>query len=363
MLDRVTDAHAPAGMAPRCSGKGSLLISSAFFLLSCSAPLAPVFSTSGDAPSRTGLTPLGDGAVFGNDAGRVIRLDPQGRPSWTVETGGEIHLPLVVPPGERVVVAAVAPDVLVALASADGREVWRAGGQPEPAALTALGDRVLALSREGELRAFSAERGGMPWRRAWNVSLGIRATAPATGLLATGDTLLAVGPAAVLALSGVDGTLRWKAAVREPTGVARDGALFWTAEAAGRVMALDTRTGAIRQTVPVGRRIVSAPSLALGRVWVGLEDGTLVGIDSRGGEPIFRASLPGPMVGGVTEWQDRLLVPTASREGRLLAIDLARPGSPATARTDSPLRTRPLARAEVAWQLASDGRVLGFRMR
>jgi outer membrane protein assembly factor BamB len=361
MLGRVTDAHAPAARAPRRSG--AVVLASALLLSSCSAPLAPVFSISGDAPSRTGLTPLGEGAVFGNDAGRVIRLDAHGRPSWTVETGGEIHLPLVAPAGERVVAAAVASDVLVALDAADGRELWRAGGQPEPAALAAVGDRVLALSSEGELRAFAAERGGMPWRRAWNVSLGVRATAPATGLLATGDTLLAVGPAAVLALSGIDGSLRWKAAIREPTGVASDGAIVWTAEAAGRVLALDTRSGAIRRTVPVGRRILSAPSLALGRVWVGLEDATLVGIDSRGGEPIFRASLPGPMVGGVTEWQDRLLVPTASREGRLLAIDLARPGSPATARVDSPLRTRPLARAEVAWQLASDGRVLGFRMR
>jgi outer membrane protein assembly factor BamB len=339
------------------------VLASALFLASCSAPLAPVFSTSGDAPSRTGLTPLGEGAVFGNDAGRVIRLDAHGWPTWTVETGGEIHLPLVVPPGERVVIAAVGSDVLVGLDAADGRELWRAGGQPEPAALAAIGDRVLTLSDEGELRAFAAERGGMPWRRAWNVSLGVRANAPPKGLLATGDTLLAVGPAAVLAISGVDGTLRWKAAVREPTGVASDGGTYWTAETAGRVLALDPRAGAVRRAFSVGRRIVSAPSLALGRVWVGLEDATLVGIDTRGGEPIFRASLPGPMVGGVTEWQDRLLVPTASGEGRLLAIDLARPGSPATARLDSSLRTRPLARGEVAWQLASDGRVLGFRMR
>jgi outer membrane protein assembly factor BamB len=361
MLGRVTDAQAPAARAPRRSG--AVVVASALFLSSCSAPLTPVFSTSGDAPSRTGLTPLGDGAVFGNDAGRVIRLDSHGRPTWAVETGGEIHLPLVVAPGERVVAAAVASDVLVALDAADGRELWRAGGQPEPAALAGVGDRVLALSTEGELRAFAAERGGMPWRRAWNVSLGVRATAPATGLLAAGADLLAVGPAAVLALSGVDGSLRWKAAVRESTGVANEGATLWTTEAAGRVLALDARTGGLRRTVPVGRRIVSPPSLALGRVWVGLEDATLVGIDTRGGEPVFRASLPGPMVGGVTEWHDRLLVPTASREGRLLAIDLARPGSPATARVDNPLRTRPLARAEVAWQLASDGRVLGFRMR
>jgi outer membrane protein assembly factor BamB len=58
-----------------------------------------------------------------------------------------------------------------------------------------------------------------------------------------------------------------------------------------------------------------------------------------------------------------VLVPTSGREGRLLAIDLVRPGSPATARVDSPLRTAPLVRGNVAWVLAADGRVLGFRLR
>ena len=39
----------------------------------CSAPLLPVFTISGDAPSRTGLTALGDGAVFGNDGPEPLR--------------------------------------------------------------------------------------------------------------------------------------------------------------------------------------------------------------------------------------------------------------------------------------------------
>jgi outer membrane protein assembly factor BamB len=358
MLARLTENAPGEGRA----GHAGLAVLCASLLLGCSSPLVQVFSVSGDAPSRTGLTPLGDGAVFANDAGRILRLDAQGRTLWTVEAGGEVHLPLVVV-GERVVAAAVAPDVLLGLDATDGRELWRGGGQPELAALAAVGDRVLALSSEGELRAFDSERGGMPWRRAWNVSLGVRATAPATGLLASGDDVLAVGPAAVLSIHAPDGTLRWKAAARLPVGVVAEGDSVWAAEAAGRLLALDARTGMTRRTVPVGQHIVSAPTVALGRVWVGLEDATLVGADLRGDAPPFRASLPAPMVGGVAEWQDRLLVPTAGREGRLLAIDVARPGSPATARIDNPLRTRPLGRGGVAWQQASDGRVLGFRMR
>jgi len=175
--------------------------------------------------------------------------------------------------------------------------------------------------------------------------------------------VLAEGPAALLLLSGQDGALRWKAAVRDSTGIAIDGDTLWTAERSGRLLALDRRTGTQRRVVPLGQPVVSAPSVALGRVWVGLEDRSLLGIDSREGQPPWRASLPAPLLGGVVEWQDRVLVPTAGREGRLLAIDPVRPGSPASARLDSALRTAPLVRGSVAWVLATDGRVLGFRLR
>ncbi len=342
--------------------RGGFPILLACLLAACSAPLVPVFTASGDAPSRTGLTPLGDGAVFGNDAGRVIRLDGAGRVLWTVETRGEIELPLVV--SEDGVVGAVAGgDTLVALDASTGHERWRAGGQPPAAALAAVGTHLLLLGKEGELRSFPAHAGGMPRRRGWNASLGLRARTPPRALLPLEGGVLAIGPAAVLLLSADDLTLRWKAPVRDGTGAVLDGDQLWTAEQSGRLLVLDRRSGAQRRVVPLGQQVISPPSAALGRIWVGLEDHSLVGIDGRGEQPPWRASLPAALVGGVAEWQDRLLVPTAGREGRLLAIDLARPGSPATARVDSALRTRPLVRGSVAWVLAADGRVLGFRFR
>ena len=328
----------------------------------CTPPLVPVFSLSGDAPSRTGLTPLGEGAVFGNDAGRVIRLDGAGRLQWVVETGGAVELPLAVT-DDGVVGALTGGDTLVALDADTGHERWRAGGQPDAAAVTGVGSRLLLLAREGELRSFAARSGGMPLRRGWNASLGIRPRTPARGLLSLGDGALAIGPAAVLSLSAEDGALRWKAPVHEPLGAIVDGEQVWVVEQPGRLLALDRRTGAQRRAVPLGQRAASPPSLALGRVWVGLEDRALVGIDTRGVEPAWRASLPALLLGGVAEWQDRVLVPTAGREGRLLAIDLAHPGSPATARVDSALRTRPLVHGPVSWVLAADGRVLGYRFR
>ena len=120
--------------------------------------------------------------------------------------------------------------------------------------------------------------------------------------------------AGTVLLAEDDATLRWKAAIREPTGAALDGDLVWTAEQSGRLFALDRRSGAQRRVVPLGQRIVSAPSVALGRVWVGLEDRSLVGIDAHAEQPPWRASLPAALVGGVVEWQDRVLVPTAGKK-------------------------------------------------
>ena len=140
------------------------------------------------------------GAVFGNDAGRVLRLDGAGRVLWTVETGGEIELPLVVTE-DGVVGAVTAGDTLVALDAETGHERWRASGQPQVAALAAVGNRLVLLGREGELRAFPARDGGMPVRRGWNTSLGLRPRTPPRGLVAIGGDVLAEGPAAVLLLS------------------------------------------------------------------------------------------------------------------------------------------------------------------
>lgn len=223
--------------------------------LACSAPLVPVFTISGDAPSRTGLTPLGDGAVFGNDAGRVIRLDGAGRVLWTVETGAEIELPLVVS-DDGVVGAISGGDTLVALDAATGHERWRAGGQPPVAALAGVGTRLVLLGKEGELRSFPAGAGGLPSRRGWNASLGLRGRSPPRGLVALERAVLAIGPAAVLLLSAEDGALRWKAPARDPTGAVLEADALWIAEQSGRLLVLDPRTGAQRRVVSLGPRAI-----------------------------------------------------------------------------------------------------------
>ena len=329
----------------------------------CSSPLERVFSFSGDAPSRTGLVPLGDGAVFGNDAGRVVLLGPDGVARWTAELAHEVRIrPVVV--GETVVVATAAGDV-VGLDAKSGFQRWRTEIPGGAAALAGAGTRAHLLSEQGELHGLEAGTGLVVWHVQCAPALGLKPGAAArAGLeVAPGGQLLVSGPSAVMAISADDGTRRWRAAVREPTGLLVEEGLVWTVDQGGHALALALETGEIRRQRSLGAAPVSPPARALDRLWVGLGNRTLVGFRPGDEAPPWTVEVPAPVVAAVAEFEGRLLVPTSGREGRLLAIDIGAPGNAPSARVDSPLRTSPLVRADLAWQLAQDGRVLAFRLR
>jgi outer membrane protein assembly factor BamB len=328
----------------------------------CSSPLEKVFTVSGDAPSRSGLAALGDGAVFGNEAGRVLSLGAGGATRWTAELAHEVRLsPVVV--GDTVVVTTTGTDVM-GLDAATGARRWRTELQRSASALAGLGSRVHLLADDGELLAFEASTGLAVWRTAWGSALGLRPGGPARlGLAAApGERLLLAGPGAVVAL-GSDGSRRWRTAVHEANGLlVRDG-LVWTVDLSGRVFALDVETGEVRWQRNLGAPPASPPAFALDRLWVGLRNQTLVGFRPKDDGPLWTVQVPGLVVAAVTEFQGRLLVPTGGREGRLLALEVGAPGNPPAARLDSPLQTAPLVRASTIWVLAQDGRVVGFRLR
>ncbi|MGO9764723.1 MAG: PQQ-binding-like beta-propeller repeat protein [Myxococcaceae bacterium] len=330
--------------------------------LGCSSPLQKVFSVSGDAPSRSGLAPLGEGAVFGNEAGRVLRLGPGGSLLWTAELTREIRLtPTVV---EDTVVVVTTGDDLVGLDAATGARRWRSEVGRPAVALTGLGTRVYLLSDEGELLAVDATSGGLLWKTALGSALGLHPTSVAHLALAAvpPDRLVVAGPAAVLAVAA-DGSRRWRMAVHEPGGLLVLEGLVWTVEPSGRVLALDVQTGEVQWQRPLGAPPASPPARALDRLWVGLQNQTLVGFRLKDEGPLWTVQVPGPVVAPVVEFQGRLLVPTSAREGRLLALEVGAPGNPPSARLDSPLLTAPLVRGDTAWVLPQDGRVVGFRLR
>jgi outer membrane protein assembly factor BamB len=327
----------------------------------CSSPLDLVFSVSGDAPSRTGLVPLGDGGLFGNEAGRVVQLGAGGAPQWTAELAHEVRVtPAVV--GDTVVVATVDGDV-VGLDAATGTRRWRTA-LPRATALAGLGTHAHLLTEDGELLVLEASDGVVLRRTTWNAALGMRPGSPARlGLVATPQgRLVLAGPAALIAV-GEDGSRRWRTVVREPGGLLVDGAVVWTVDQTGRAVGLALETGELRWQRALGTGPTSPPARALDRIWVGLQNRSLVGFRPGDDGPPWTVEVPAPVVAAVVEFQGRLLVPTSGREGRLLALDVGAPGNPPSARVDSPLRTAPLVRGELAWLLAQDGRVLGFRLR
>jgi outer membrane protein assembly factor BamB len=328
----------------------------------CSSPLERVFSVSGDAPSRSGLAALGEGAVFGNEAGRVLRLAPSGDVVWTAELAHEVRLtPVVV--GETVVAATTGTD-LAGLDAATGVRRWRLELPRTAAALTAYGPTAALLSEDGELLTIDAKTGVLLSRTAWAAALGLHpgsAGRPSLSV-APGNGLLLGGPGAVLAL-GADGGRRWRASVHEATGLLVQDGLVWTVEQNGRVLGLDLETGEVRWQRALGARPSSPPAFALDRLWLGLENQTLVGFRPRDDGPLWSVHVPGPVLAPVVEFGGRLLVPTGAREGRLLALEVGAPGNPPSAQLDSPLRTAPLVRGNGFWVLAQDGRVVGFRLR
>jgi outer membrane protein assembly factor BamB len=332
-----------------------------FLCLGCSSPLERVFSISGDAPSRSGLAALGEGAVFGNEAGRVMRLGPEGAPVWTAELGHEVRLtPAVL--GDVVVVATLGDDV-VGLDASTGARRWRSELPKNAIALTGFSQKAAVLSEEGEVLVLDATTGAVLSRSTWAGPLGLHPPAVRLGLLAApGDRLLLLGPAAVLAI-GADGSRLWRTAVREGSGLLVNGGLVWTVDQSGRLFALDLETGEMRWQRPLGVPPSSPPAAALDRLWVGLQNQTLVGLRLKDEGPLWTVQVPSQVVAKVVEFQGRVLVPTSGKEGRLLALEVAAPGNPPSARVDSPLRSTPLVRGDTAWVLVQDGRVLGFRLR
>ena len=139
-------------MPPPVCPRLALLLAIAALMAACRQPTDKLFAFSSDAPSRAGLVPLGDGVLVGNEAGRLLRLSPQGEPVWQVELGREVAARPAVA-GDTVIVGTVG-GTLVSLTLAEGTERWRLTGQPP--VLTALvsdAGSAYAVAPDGAVRA------------------------------------------------------------------------------------------------------------------------------------------------------------------------------------------------------------------
>ncbi|MHB8875474.1 MAG: outer membrane protein assembly factor BamB family protein [Myxococcaceae bacterium] len=333
-------------------------------VLGCESPAERAFVTPGNSPSRSGLSPAGFGVVLGNEAGAVLYVGPAGGVAWRASLGREIaQRPAV---ADQTVVAASLAGEWVGLGLADGKERWRLADRPPPAAaLVAQGSRVFALCADGTVSALEAPSGALAWTRELQGpgDKKARPTTPSPEPALLAGALVVGALDTLFSLDLDDGRVKWRQPMAGPRGLAAHAGRVYAAGAEGKLTAFAGEDGKVAWTRGLGAEVSGGPSLALGALWVGLEDKTLLQLDPADGHEVWRASLPSPLRAGVAEALGMVLVPTSAGEGRLVAL---RPGEPKPVfevRADSPLRTQPLVMGEVLVVAAADGRVLGYRLR
>ncbi|WAS88491.1 MULTISPECIES: outer membrane protein assembly factor BamB family protein [unclassified Corallococcus] len=338
------------------------------------SPVEAAFRYSSDASSRTGLTALQDGVLLGNEAGKVVRLDREGRPVWTARLDREVAVAPALA-AESVVVGTVVGEV-ACLSLTDGKERWRLGGEPPvltPPVVDDAGHSVFLVAPDGAVRALAVDSGQERWKRPAprastaaesleplpSVAPGVR---PAPVLV--GDVLVVPLGSGLWALDARSGEPRWSRPVTDVVGLDSERDTVFVATRPGQVLALSVKDGSTRWEQRFADGVTGPPARALGALWVGAGPSSLVGLSTSEGREVARVALPSPLVGRVqVGLEDLLLVPTSGHEGQLVALKA--PGwTPAfTVRADTPLRTRPVVRGPLVFVLGLDGRVLAWRLR
>ena len=351
-------------MPPALCHRLALLLAMAALMAACRQPTGKLFTFSSDAPSRSGLVPLEDGVLMGNEAGRFLRLDPKGEPVWRVELGREIAARPTVS-GGTVIVGTVG-GTLVSLTLADGTERWRLTGQP-PVLTPLVSDAgsVYVVAPEGTVRALSVDSGEVRWRRPLPQGTPRpEATRPQPPpVLAGGLLVVVLGDAGLFALSPQDGTVRWRRPLARVLGMVAQDEVLYVSTQKGEVLALGLADGQVRWRQTPASALSSPPGLAQGQVWVGTEDKLLLALSPQDGRESFRLALPAPLVTQVVEFREWVLVPTRDSQGWLLAIKPSEGPPVFTLRLDTPLLTRPVVMGDQLFVLGQDGRVLSWRLQ
>jgi outer membrane protein assembly factor BamB len=340
--------------------RAAILWSFALLAGACDRSTSNGFVYSTDAASRSGLLETPQGAVVGNEAGRVVLLRSDGSVGWSTNVQHEVASRPALS-GSTVVVATTRGD-WVGLSLKNGELLWRTPlGSPIYAPLVADAARVYGVTAEGQVRALWASDGSIAWSLRPPLSLKPTNSGQHTAwpLLidstSSSDGYLVVGyrDAGVIALSSERGRLIWKSAPRRMLGIAANPEQIFTATPAGRIEATSLSDGRRLWVQEVGPTS-GPPSVALGRVWIPLEARQLVGLALQSGEEQSRLPVGGRVTAALTATRESLWVPTS--EGRLYGLRPA-DGRRIEARIDSPVRTQPVVIDQQIWASSADGRV------
>ncbi len=321
--------------------------------------------------------------VFG---GKVFTLDAAGQVTAIATSGGgAVWRASVVPDGEKNaqkgfggglaadngrLYVATGFGTIVAIDPASGKKIWeKSVGVPFRASPTASGDRVFAVTTEGQLYCFNGADGAEAWtfrglpekasiisnaspavdgdtvvvpftsgdlvalkissgQPIWNESLARTRTASSLAALSDaarpaidGGTVFAVGHAGrMIATTGKTGERLWSLSVPSIQQPWVAGETVFVVDTAGHLMAITRRDGKVQWTVKLpGAGTWSGPVLAGNQLWAVSSQGVLAHVDANAGRVAGTQDLGGPVYVAPVVAGNRMFVLTD--KARLIALN------------------------------------------
>jgi outer membrane protein assembly factor BamB len=233
--------------------------------------------------------------------GTVVALDANnGAIAWTKRIGKPIRSSPTAANGKIYFVST--DNNLYALNEADGEQLWKARGLPQPATLLSnvspavSGSMVISSFPAGDVAAFDVGSG----KAAWSDSLARSSETTAAGIL--GDparpvidhgVVFAVSHGGkMIAISEANGQRLWtrNLASTQMPWIAGDS--VFVVDLTGKLVALNRADGKVRwiSELPANGRW-NGPVLAGGKLWVVSGEGLLVGADARTGQLLSQVDL------------------------------------------------------------------------
>lgn len=226
--------------------------------------------------------------------GTVVALDAgSGAIAWTKRIGEPIRSSPTVAGGKIYFVAA--DNYLRCLNVADGEEVWKARGLPQPATLlnnvspAVAKSVVVAPYPAGDISAYQAGSGEAVWSESLSRSTDTSASSilgdPARPVVDRGMVFAVSHGGKMIASSESSGERVWTRNIASTQMPWVAGDTVFVVDVTGKLLALSRQDGAVRwvKDLPQGSRW-SGPVLAGSRLWLISGQGLLVGADARTGE-------------------------------------------------------------------------------